>query len=65
MMLNHLTPGQQENHRLFRSGAESPVQRHYRDAKVMEIIEGTTQIQQILLGQFAVSGARSTPSLAL
>ncbi|WP_369175489.1 acyl-CoA dehydrogenase family protein [Streptomyces sp. R28] len=46
-------------------GAESPVQRHYRDAKVMEIIEGTTQIQQTLLGQFAVSGARSAPSLAL
>jgi alkylation response protein AidB-like acyl-CoA dehydrogenase len=32
-------------------GAEAQVQRHYRDAKVMEIIEGTTQIQQLILGQ--------------
>jgi len=29
--------------------AESPVQRYFRDAKVMEIIEGSTQIQQILI----------------
>jgi hypothetical protein len=34
-------------------GPESPVQRYYRDAKVLEIIEGTTQIQQSLVGQFA------------
>ncbi|BFV59636.1 acyl-CoA dehydrogenase family protein [Kitasatospora sp. CMC57] len=39
-------------------GAQSPVQRHHRDAKVMEIIEGTTQIQQTMLGQFAVRAAR-------
>ncbi|MGW6913082.1 acyl-CoA dehydrogenase family protein [Kitasatospora sp. NPDC054939] len=39
-------------------GAEASVQRHYRDAKVMEIIEGTTQIQQSMLGQFAVRAAR-------
>ncbi|MFD9267318.1 acyl-CoA dehydrogenase family protein [Streptomyces goshikiensis] len=39
-------------------GAEAPVQRHHRDAKVMEIIEGTTQIQQTMLGQFAVRAAR-------
>lgn len=38
---------------------ESRVQRHYRDAKVLEIIEGTTQIQQTLLGQYAARvGAR-------
>lgn len=38
---------------------ESAVQRHYRDAKVLEIIEGTTQIQQALLGQYAArAGAR-------
>jgi glutaryl-CoA dehydrogenase (non-decarboxylating) len=35
-------------------GAETSVQRHYRDAKVLEIIEGTSQIQQEMLGQFAV-----------
>ncbi|MDN0197609.1 acyl-CoA dehydrogenase family protein [Streptomyces sp. S.PNR 29] len=46
-------------------GAESSVQRHYRDAKVMEIIEGTTQIQQTLIGQFAVSAARSAPPLSV
>ncbi|WP_406728666.1 acyl-CoA dehydrogenase family protein [Streptomyces sp. GD-15H] len=34
-------------------GPELPVQRYYRDAKVLEIIEGTTQIQQTLLGRFA------------
>ncbi|MFE9853423.1 acyl-CoA dehydrogenase family protein [Streptomyces sp. NPDC005576] len=38
-------------------GAETSVQRHYRDAKVMEIIEGTSQIQQTMLGQFAVRAA--------
>ncbi|MBB5960589.1 hypothetical protein FHS29_007217 [Saccharothrix tamanrassetensis] len=38
---------------------DSAVQRHYRDAKVLEIIEGTTQIQQTLLGQYAARvGAR-------
>ncbi|MGZ2357911.1 acyl-CoA dehydrogenase family protein [Streptomyces sp. 372A] len=39
-------------------GADSPAQRHYRDAKVLEIIEGTTQIQQTLIGGFASSAAR-------
>ncbi|MDJ0105748.1 acyl-CoA dehydrogenase family protein [Rhodococcus erythropolis] len=35
-------------------GAELAVQRHYRDAKVLEIIEGTSQIQQTILGQYVV-----------
>jgi glutaryl-CoA dehydrogenase (non-decarboxylating) len=39
-------------------GQESPVQRCYRDAKVLEIIEGTTQIQQSLIGQFAAQVGR-------
>jgi glutaryl-CoA dehydrogenase (non-decarboxylating) len=39
-------------------GAEAPVQRYYRDAKVMEIIEGTTEIQQSLLGRFAAQVGR-------
>jgi hypothetical protein len=34
-------------------GSPGGVERHYRDAKVMEIIEGTTQIQQSMLGQYA------------
>ena len=33
--------------------SEYPVQRYLRDAKVMEIIEGSTQIQQILIGRNA------------
>lgn len=32
---------------------DAPVARHYRDAKVLEIIEGTTQIHQNLLGDYA------------
>lgn len=32
---------------------EYPVQRYMRDAKVMEIVEGSTQIQQILIAQDA------------
>jgi glutaryl-CoA dehydrogenase (non-decarboxylating) len=32
---------------------ESPVQRHLRDAKIMEIIEGTTQIHQIKIAEYA------------
>jgi len=31
---------------------ESPVQRYLRDAKIMEIIEGSTQIQQITIASF-------------
>jgi alkylation response protein AidB-like acyl-CoA dehydrogenase len=30
-----------------------PVQRHLRDAKVMEVIEGSNQIQQILISKYA------------
>jgi alkylation response protein AidB-like acyl-CoA dehydrogenase len=40
-------------HGAFGCSAESPVQRHMRDAKVMEIIEGSTQIQQIAVAQYA------------
>jgi hypothetical protein len=32
---------------------DSPVQRYLRDAKIMEIIEGTSQIQQILIANYA------------
>ena len=31
-----------------------PVQRHWRDAKVMEIIEGSTQIQQVMIGKSVI-----------
>jgi alkylation response protein AidB-like acyl-CoA dehydrogenase len=33
----------------------SPVSRYYRDAKIMEIVEGTTQIHEHLLGELFVS----------
>jgi alkylation response protein AidB-like acyl-CoA dehydrogenase len=36
----------------------SPVSRFYRDAKIMEIIEGTTQIHEHLLGGMLVQQAR-------
>jgi glutaryl-CoA dehydrogenase (non-decarboxylating) len=32
-------------------GPDSPVQRHFRDARIMEIIEGSTQIQQIIIAR--------------
>jgi alkylation response protein AidB-like acyl-CoA dehydrogenase len=35
----------------------SPVSRYYRDAKIMEIIEGTTQIHEDLLGKIFVDQA--------
>jgi alkylation response protein AidB-like acyl-CoA dehydrogenase len=35
----------------------SPVGRYYRDAKVMEIIEGTTQIHEELLGKYFIQEA--------
>ncbi|HKX31664.1 MAG TPA: acyl-CoA dehydrogenase family protein [Blastocatellia bacterium] len=34
-------------------GGEYPVQRYLRDAKVMELIEGSHQIQQLLIAQYA------------
>jgi alkylation response protein AidB-like acyl-CoA dehydrogenase len=38
-------------------GSEYPVQRYMRDAKVREIIEGTTQMYQILIGKSALAGS--------
>jgi glutaryl-CoA dehydrogenase (non-decarboxylating) len=37
--------------------ASSPVSRYYRDAKIMEIIEGTTQIHEDILGKIFVDHA--------
>ena len=34
-------------------GSDSAVQRHLRDAKIMEIIEGTSQIHQIKIADYA------------
>jgi alkylation response protein AidB-like acyl-CoA dehydrogenase len=43
--------------------ASSPVSRYYRDAKIMEIIEGTTQIHEDMLGKMFVDQARSLDTL--
>jgi alkylation response protein AidB-like acyl-CoA dehydrogenase len=40
-------------------GAEYPVQRHLRDAKIMEIIEGSTQVQQVIIAKHAYQGGIS------
>jgi glutaryl-CoA dehydrogenase (non-decarboxylating) len=36
-------------------GSEYPVQRYLRDAKILEIVEGSTQIQQLLIARHAFS----------
>lgn len=41
-----------------------PVQRYLRDAKVMNIIEGSTQIQQVVLAQHAKSWTRMSREFA-
>jgi glutaryl-CoA dehydrogenase (non-decarboxylating) len=38
--------------------SESSVQRHLRDAKIMEIIEGSTQMQEILIAEHGYQGTR-------
>jgi hypothetical protein len=35
----------------------SPVSRYYRDAKILEIIEGTTQIHEQILGEMLIDRA--------
>jgi alkylation response protein AidB-like acyl-CoA dehydrogenase len=40
----------------------SPVARYYRDAKLMEIIEGTTQVHEFMLGKSFVDKAPKTRS---
>ena len=42
----------------------SPVARYYRDAKIMEIIEGTTQVHEQLLGKLFVDKAPKSRSKA-
>jgi alkylation response protein AidB-like acyl-CoA dehydrogenase len=40
--------------------ASSPVSRYYRDAKIMEIIEGTSQVHEKMLGEMLVARAGRT-----
>ncbi|MHA1232473.1 MAG: acyl-CoA dehydrogenase family protein [Candidatus Helarchaeota archaeon] len=34
----------------------NPIEKLYRDAKVLEIYEGTTQIQELIIGSIALNG---------
>lgn len=40
----------------------NPIQRHWRDAKIMEVIEGSTQIQQTVIARAAVQAGPFPPS---
>ena len=40
---------------------EYPVERYFRDAKIMEIIEGSTQLQQILIADYGFQQAAVDP----
>lgn len=52
-------------------GRDFPVERYLRDSKIMEIIEGSTQMQQIMIAQYsyqefqAEQSARSAPDARL
>jgi alkylation response protein AidB-like acyl-CoA dehydrogenase len=39
-----------------------PVQRYFRDAKIMEIIEGSTQLQQIMIAEYGYQQHASQPA---
>jgi glutaryl-CoA dehydrogenase (non-decarboxylating) len=39
--------------------SDMPVERHFRDSKVMEIIEGTSEIHQILIGEHLTAMAKT------
>jgi glutaryl-CoA dehydrogenase (non-decarboxylating) len=43
-------------HGAYGCSAASPVQRYLRDAKIMEIIEGSTQMQQITIAEYGYQG---------
>ena len=45
--------------------SEYPVQRYFRDAKIMEIIEGSTQIQQITIAEYGYQEYMSQPTRAV
>ena len=46
-------------HGAYGCSEEAPVQRYLRDAKIMEIIEGSTEIQQITIAGMGLQNAMS------
>lgn len=42
-------------------GPDRPVQRYFRDARITELIEGSNEMQQIMLGQYAVAEHATRP----
>ncbi len=41
--------------------ADFPINRYFRDAKVLQIVEGTNQIQRNIIGRNLVAGLPSEP----
>jgi alkylation response protein AidB-like acyl-CoA dehydrogenase len=41
---------------------QKPVERHFRDARIMEIIEGSTEIQQITIAKYGLEEYRRDPA---
>ncbi len=44
-------------------GSEYPVQRYFRDAKIMEIIEGSSQIQQIMISKYSLEAIKNNSNV--
>jgi glutaryl-CoA dehydrogenase (non-decarboxylating) len=57
-MVNQVAADAVQIHGANGIGDAYPVQRHLRDAKVMEIIEGSTQMQQLIIAKSAFMGVR-------
>jgi alkylation response protein AidB-like acyl-CoA dehydrogenase len=48
-------------HGAYGCSSESPVQRYFRDAKVMEIIEGSSQMQMLMIAKEAYASRGTDP----
>jgi len=57
-MVNRVAADAVQIHGASGCGPDYPVQRYYRDAKIMEIIEGSTQIQQMIISTYGIWSLR-------
>lgn len=57
-MVNRVAADAVQIHGANGCGPDYPVQRYYRDAKIMEIIEGSTQIQQMIISTHGIWSLR-------